>query len=519
MRRPNLFSVVRLAPVALLVACGGTDLIPIEAASEDGQEVSATAVELLQARGNELGLDRFSAVRQSQRFVDELGQEHVRFERSWHGLPVRGGDFIAHPTSAALVAGESFTAPVTASIQISHVPGLRAEQAASIAQGMHAGSGARMEQPDRTDLVVYSYDGPSELALAYDVVARGTAADGTPSVLHTYVDAQSGRILNAIDEIQTEGVTGTGKGIQNGSVQLNTNRNGGNYELKDMLHGSGETQDMNNGTSTSRLFSQSANAWGDGTNTNRASAAVDAHFGAAKTWDYYKTVHGRNGISNDGKAALTRVHYSKSYNNAFWSDGCFCMTYGDGDGKVLKPLVSIDVAAHEMTHGVTSRTAKLVYSGESGGLNEATSDIFGTAVEFYAATTSDPGDYLIGEKVMVGQPFLRSMIDPKADGASVDHYSLYKRSMDVHYSSGIANNFFYLLSEGGTNKTSKKTVTGIGRQKAEKIWYRALTTYFASSTTYKQARGATLSAAKDLYGATSAEYKAVNTVWDAVGVN
>lgn len=514
MRRAGLFTMV---PLALLSACGGADLLPIEEASEDGQEVSAAAVDLLQARGTELGLDRFSTLRQTQRFVDELGLEHVRFERSWRGLQVRGGDFIAHPTSATLAAGDSFTAPVAKPIALGSSPALRPDQASDITMG--AASSARMQRPERTDLVVYAYDGPDEIALAYDVVARGTRDDGTPSVLHTYVDANSGRVLNAIDEIQTEGVVGTGKGIQNGSVQLNTNRNGGNYELKDTLHGNGETQDLNNGTSTSRLFSQSSNAWGDGTKTLRTSAAVDAHYGAGKTWDYYKTVHGRNGIGNDGKAALTRVHYSTNYNNAFWSDGCFCMTYGDGDGTVLKPLVSLDVAAHEMTHGVTSRTAKLVYSNESGGLNEATSDIFGTAVEFYAANASDPGDYLIGEKVMIGSAYLRSMIDPAGDKKSADHYSKYKRGMDVHYSSGIANQFFYLLSEGGKNKTSGKSVTGITRAKAEKIWYRALTTYFASSTTYKQARGATLSAAKDLYGATSTEYKAVNTAWDAVGVN
>jgi len=196
------------------------------------------------------------------------------------------------------------------------------------------------------------------------------------------------------------------------------------------------------------------------------------------------------------------------------------MTYGDGDGTQLRPLVAIDVAGHEMSHGVTSRTAKLVYSGESGGLNESTSDIFGTAVEFYAGNSSDPGDYLIGEKIMIGgKGYLRNMMDPTADGRSIDHYSKYKSGTDVHFSSGIANNFFYLLSEGGKNRTSGKTVTGISRAKAEKIWYRALTVYMTSSTNFKAARTATLSAAKDLYGATGAEYAAVGNAWTAVGVN
>ena len=171
------------------------------------------------------------------------------------------------------------------------------------------------------------------------------------------------------------------------------------------------------------------------------------------------------------------------------------MTYGDGDGTQLRPLVAIDVAGHEMSHGVTSRTAKLVYSGESGGLNESTSDIFGTAVEFYAGNSADPGDYLIGEKIMIGgKGYLRNMMDPTADGRSIDHYSKYKSGTDVHFSSGIANNFFYLLSEGGKNRTSGKTVTGISRAKAEKIWYRALTVYMTSvSYTHLHARKPTRS--------------------------
>ena len=127
------------------------------------------------------------------------------------------------------------------------------------------------------------------------------------------------------------------------------------------------------------------------------------------------------------------------------------------DNSTFSPLTAIDVAGHEMSHGVTSRTASLVYSGQSGGLNEATSDIFGTSVEFYANNPNDPGDYLIGEEIALrrlatkdpntsGGKYLRNMAHPTYDGASVDNFSKYTSSLDVHYSSGIANNFFYLLS-------------------------------------------------------------------------
>ncbi len=225
------------------------------------------------------------------------------------------------------------------------------------------------------------------------------------------------------------------------------------------------------------------------------------------------------------------MHYGSSYVNAFWDDSCFCMTYGDGSGNT-HPLTSLDVAGHEMSHGVTANTAGLNYSGESGGLNEATSDIFGTGVEFYANNSSDVGDYLIGEKINIngdGTP-LRYMDKPSKDGGSKDSWSSTVGNLDVHYSSGVANHFFYLLSEGSGAKTingvsynsptsNGSTVTGIGRAKALQIWYKALTTYFTSTTKYAGARTGTLSAAAALYGSGSTEYNAVAAAWSAVNVN
>jgi Zn-dependent metalloprotease len=186
-----------------------------------------------------------------------------------------------------------------------------------------------------------------------------------------------------------------------------------------------------------------------------------------------------------------------------------------------------------MSHGVTSKTAALTYSGESGGLNEATSDIFGTLVEFHAANAEDRGDWLIGEKVVrsgLGREALRFMDKPSRDGKSADCWSEKLGDLDVHYSSGVGNHFAYLLAEGSGKKTLNgvgytsptcdgSTVTGIGRAKLGKIWYRALTVYMTSSTDYADARTATLSAAKDLYGGDSTEQKAVAAAWKAVAVS
>jgi len=265
--------------------------------------------------------------------------------------------------------------------------------------------------------------------------------------------------------------------------------------------------------------------------SSRQTVAVDAQYGTAETWDYYLNVHGRDGIADDGTGAFNRVHYSSGYNNAFWSDSCFCMTYGDGDGVTFNPFDSLDVAGHEMSHGVTSRTANLRYSGESGGLNEGTSDIFGTMVEFYANNSSETPDYLIGERLYKsgGGKALRYMYRPSKDGSSADCWSRRLKSLDVHYSSGVANHFFFLLAEGsgvssftdGTGATTcnGSTLTGIGRSDSERIWYRALTVYMTSRTSYSGARTATLSAATDLFGTGSAELSAVAAAWSAVNVN
>uniref|UniRef100_UPI000568FDAB M4 family metallopeptidase n=1 Tax=Streptomyces sp. NRRL S-146 TaxID=1463884 RepID=UPI000568FDAB len=204
--------------------------------------------------------------------------------------------------------------------------------------------------------------------LAYETVVGGLQKDGTPNELHVITDAATGKKLYEYQGIEN----GTGNTMYSGTVTLGTTQSGSTYNLTDGARGGHKTNNLNRGTSgTGTLFSGPDDVWGNGSPSNAETAGADAHYGAALTWDYYKNVHGRSGIKGDGVGAYSRVHYGNNYVNAFWSDSCFCMTYGDGAGNT-NPLTSIDVAGHEMTHGVTSNTAGLVYSGESGGLNEAT---------------------------------------------------------------------------------------------------------------------------------------------------
>ncbi|MEW1722147.1 M4 family metallopeptidase [Streptomyces sp. NPDC093109] len=452
---------------------------------------------------------------------DADGTVHTRYERTYAGLPVLGGDLVVH---AAPNGKDTVTKAVSARIA---VPSTTAEVApkAAKATALKAASAEQTTEAAAEDAprkVIWAADGKP--VLAYETVVEGFQPDSTPSELHVITDAATGKELFRDEAIET----GTGTGKYNGTVTIGTTLSGSTYSLTDGTRGGHKTYDLNQGTSgTGTLFTNSSDVWSGG----RLTAGVDVHYGAGKTWDFYKNVLGRNGIKNNGVASYSRAHYGSSYVNAFWSDSCFCMTYGDGASNT-HPLTSIDVAAHEMTHGVTAATANLTYSGESGGLNEATSDILATAVEFYAANSAAPGNYLIGEQIDIngnGTP-LRYQDKPSKDGASRDYWSSTLGNVDVHYSSGPANHFFYLLSEGSGAKTINgvsynsptydgSTLAGIGRDKAVAIWYKALTTYMTSTTKYAGARTATLSAAGALYGTTSTEYKAVAATWTAINVS
>ncbi|WP_326843237.1 M4 family metallopeptidase [Streptomyces sp. NBC_01558] len=473
--------------------------------------------------------------------VDRDGTQHVRYDRTYRHLPVLGGDFVVHLAPGGTYRGADRAA--TRAVSLSSVtPALSAPKAADLAasalRAANPGEALRKVTAE-PQLVVDALHGAPRLAWRTTVVAQDSL--GNPVARLVLTDARTGARIDAWDTIET--ATGDGKSLYSGTVSLETTASGSTNQLKDPTRGNTYTGDAANKTdlcifgicisrAPATLFTDADNHWGTGATADRASAAVDAQYGTDETWDYYKNVHGRNGIAGDGKGSYNRVHYGNNYNNAFWDDSCFCMTYGDGDGTTFGPLVALDVAGHEMSHGVTSKTAALTYSGESGGLNEATSDIFGTMVEWYANNAADPGDYLIGEKIVrsgFGKPALRFMDKPSKDGNSADCWSSSVGGLDVHYSSGVANHFAYLLAEGSGSRTvggvdydsptcNGSTVSGIGHDKVGRIWYRALTVYMTSSTKYAGARTATLNAAKDLYGAGSTEYNAVAAAWSAVSV-
>ncbi len=471
--------------------------------------------------------------------VDADGTEHVRFDRTYQGMPVIGGDFVLHSRNGQ-VKGTSMTLNSTTRPGLS---GRISAAEATIAAGAEFGSDFTGVQEARK--VVFARN--TSPRLAYEVVFTGTKRDQTPTEMHYFVDASSGKILDRWDMVHTAKpggggtgggtpATGTGRTLMYGNVTLNTAGSGSSYNLTDTTRGGGATYDANNAAYTTAarravLFTDADNIWGNNTMSDRATVAADAHFGVATTWDYYASAHGRNGIFNDGKGVKSYVHVGNGWVNAAWYANA--MYYGDGGGSYL-PLTSLDIAGHEMSHGVNQAEANLAYSNDSGGLNEANSDIMGTMVEFFANNANDPADYKIGEEIYTnGTSALRYMYDPNLDGnASYDCYPAGGLGgVDPHYSSGPANHFFYMLAEGTTsltktcapgdskNATGNGSLSGIGKDAAAAIWYRAIRDYMTSSTTYPQARAATLQAATAIYGAGSVQYNAVAAAWSAINVN
>ncbi|MGW1791200.1 M4 family metallopeptidase [Streptomyces tubercidicus] len=523
------------------------------------------------------GVGKKDTLEATDTLVDPDGRQHVRFIRTHRGMPVLGGDLVVHLTAKS--AYEGVTRAYRHQVDMTGKdPKLSAGEART-----KAASVAKGEAGD-AELVVDARNGRTALAYQVQVSDSGTAESGGARTV--VLDAATGKVLSNVQaddsflspalqrKLRERGerlnpatgmftpaaptmekaakpgypaaAKGTGASFFVGNVPLSTTRTGQkSYVLKDSTRGNTETRDAGDKElekfSSGKPFTSTTNRWGNGTTSNRASAAVDAQYGVASTLDFYKKTFGRKGIKNDGRGARALVHFGNKVGNAFWSPDCGCMLYGDGDGKTFaKPLVVLDVTGHELSHGVVDATANLQPTrvdiegnqfGEPGSLNESLADIFGSAVEFSTNNPKNPPNYLMGEKLGLEQKFLRRLDKPSLDKleGTVDYWSKASYDTEVHAGSGVSSHAYYLLAEGSGKKTiggvaynspthGGSKVTGIGRTKATAIFYRALTRYMVSTTDFHDARTATLRAAKDLYGAKSTEYKTVDRAWAAVNV-
>jgi Zn-dependent metalloprotease len=461
-------------------------------------------------------------LKEKRAFFDEQGFAHLHVQETFAGIPVFGSEAIVHMTDAGDFT--ALTDELKNEINVDNLlPSLDAVTAAKLAVENFGCSDCLTAAPE---VDVWILPGGKRDYLVYRVQLRREDGSAETSMPVYFIDAHTGKVVWSYDNLQT--ATGSGSSLYSGTVSITTYLGGSTYYMEDTGRKVG-TFDNRNSTSSTYRFTDADNGWTGSTQR----AGVDAHYGAAKTYDYFLNVHGRRGIdgnggpgyytSADGATRLisSKVHYSSRYNNAFWN-GSY-MTYGDGDGSTFSPLVTLDICGHEMTHGVTERTAGLVYSNESGALNEAVSDIFGAMVERYSKGESS-NTWKIGEDAYTPSTAgdaLRYMDNPAA-GGDPDHYSeRYTGTADnggVHTNSGIANKAFHILAKGGSHSNGG-SMTGIGADAAARIWYRALTSYMTSSTNFKGARTATLNAAAAIYGNGSTNYNAVAQSWTLCGVN
>ena len=471
---------------------------------------------------NGMGLSDEDVMIEKRVDKDKLGYSHVRYKQFHKGLEVLGSDYILHEKNGRL---ESANGMIAHKLEVDVSPVLSESDAFDVALRAVSGDVYKWEvdntfKKPEGKLAIVSKDylmteGSFRTVYRFDVYSEQPLAR-----YYVDIDAKTGNVINKINRIHSANVNANGNTLYNGNKSFTADSFSGSYRLRQTSLGNGiQTFDMNNGTNYGSATDVTSSSTSFG-NTDKT--AVQAHWGAEQTYKYFKNTHNRNSYDNAGAIIKSYVHYSSNYVNAFW-DGQR-MTYGDGDGSSYGPLTEIDICGHEIAHAVTTNSADLVYSYESGALNESFSDIFGEMVEYYATGTND---WLMGDKMHYSGNGIRNMQNPNEDG-DPDTYkgtNWHTSSSDnggVHVNSGVQNFWFYLLSMGGSGTNDHGTnynVTAIGRSKAEKIAYRNLTVYLTTNSNYSDAYIGSRKAAADLYGSGSTEYNAVTAAWAAVGVD
>ena len=497
-----------------------------ELSGKSSEAVESIALDFLNkniADSDSMGTMSVGEFKILNKYADEQGLSTVRVQQYYGNYPIFGSDQIVNIDTEGVVRshiGEKIELEGKLDKKINF--DLTKKEVLDIA---FKDLGFKPTLVNKADpqIVVFMSDDQATYAYMFELVFDSPK----PSRWFYFINADNGEIVNKYNTISSAAPTtfnpantaiGSGTDVLGVARSVTANRHtDGKYYLADMTRGKGIV--TYNANYSTRL---PGSVWSDADNKYNLSTdrtAVSSQANLAIVYDYFKTKFNRNSYNNLGAQIKSSVHVGRSYNNAYWNGSQFA--FGDGDGKTFIPLSgALDVVAHEFTHAVTSSTANLVYQNESGAVNEAMSDILGTAVEFYA---NNSPDWLCGEDIAgpsLGNPALRSLEDPAAYG-DPDHYSkIYVGSEDnggVHINSSVINKAAYLIGNGGTH--FDVTVEGQGVEAMEKIFYRALTTYMTSSTNFSRAKLACTQAATDLYGAGSPQVQAVEDAFTACGIN
>lgn len=471
--------------------------------------------------------------------IDLMGHQHDRFQQYFQGYPVEGSMFLVHSHQGkvyaingdlyrishdaenyvamdANVARDNALEAVDAQLYKWQVVGeenylrrMHQEDPVAFPQSTYYPQGELVWVPNQGDYQQADF----RLAYRFNVYAQVPVMRE-----HVYVDARHGMVIDRRNLIHTADSAGTATTRYSGTQSIIADNFMGSFRLRESGRGDGvETYDMNEGTNygASTDFVDNDNIWDFAGAPALENAAADAHWGAEVTYDYFLNNFNRNSINNNGFRLLSYVHYDNAFNNAFW-DGQR-MTYGDGNNR---PLTAIDVTGHEITHGLTTFTANLIYQNESGALNESFSDIFGKAIE----NAGRPNNFSWNIGADIGA--FRDMANPNRfndpkNYFGTDWFTGAGDNGGVHINSGVQNHWFYLLVEGGIGQNDfneNYDVASIGWDTAAAIAFRNLTVYLTPSSNYADAAFYAEQSAIDLYGACTKYHEATVNAWHAVGI-
>ena len=488
------------------------------------QQVRSTSQQFLQLNATLLRIkDPAAEFQETGMTTDDLGFTHLRYDQRYRGVEVWGREVRVHMNPDGSVEsfnGRYLPTPVD---RADDAVEIAVERARSIALGRFGERGIVTGER-----MVYLPTDDGGLRLCWLVSVAG----GLDQRKDIFVETGTGAVVKEYNRVVMDGpVSGSGADVAGVTRTLNLYQIGSQYYMidasKSMYNAAASTLpgdgkgvlyafDARNGEANIyHITSVNQNSW-------TVHPGVSALYTSGKVYDYFKTVHNRNAIDNQGGTMNVVVNFKANYDNAFWN-GQY-MVFGNGDGTTFSDLTgAADVTAHEMAHGITEWSANLLYENQSGALNESFSDVFGTLFEFWLEGAG--GDWLMGEDVFTpgtAGDALRSMSDP--GGAAVPAGSRQPSTMSqyvnlpnteagdfggVHTNSGIPNKAFYLFA----------TAAGMTKEDAGRVYYRALTTYMTKNSQFVDCRLAVIKAAEDLFGgAGNAKVLAAAAAFDAVGI-
>ncbi|HEV7655879.1 MAG TPA: M4 family metallopeptidase [Mycobacteriales bacterium] len=429
------------------------------------------------------------------------GLQYVPYQRTYQGLRTYGGDFVVVTNSSGQVL--STEVAQTRTIALSTLtPAVSAAAASATARAQSKAT--TVDGVKSIEKMVYALDTPR---LAYEAVVAGHSGQ-VPSALHVFVDAMTGKVIYSYDQV----ADGTGNGAIYGAVSIATSGAGTSFSMTDPTRPGIACRNFTTGA----VMTGTDDVWGNGVGTNLETGCVDALFTVQREWDMFGALFGRNGITGTGRGFPLDVGLNDL--NAFWDGSRVAV----GHNQAGAWIGSFDVVGHEFGHALDSNTP----GGQSGnGVSEATGDVMGTSVEFFANNPNDPPDYSIGEEInLVGSGPIRQMYNPSLVG-DPNCYSASIPTAETHAAAGPFDHWFALASKGSAAAGGQpasptcngSVVTGIGEQVAANIFYNAMLSKTAGMT-YLRYRTATLNAAKNLTPGNCTNFNTIKAAWDAVSV-